>query len=67
MFALLLLAGAVPDAPRPTAPAKASVRIERSIAARAADWDKKRPVQRREVRRTEPDGRTVLLRIVEHP
>ena len=67
MLALLLLASAAPQTPRPPAPAKATVRIERAVEMRARDWGKPTSAQQREVRRTDEQGRPILLRLVEHP
>ena len=49
------------------APARASVRIERAAAIARKDlWDKAPPLHRREIVRKEADGRTIVIRLIEH-
>jgi hypothetical protein len=47
--------------------ATASVRIERPVTARAADWDKLPSQIRRETTIVDEQGRPILLRLIENP
>jgi hypothetical protein len=48
-------------------PPRATVRIVRAAPASADQWKEAPPERRREVIRKSADGRTELLRIIEHP
>jgi hypothetical protein len=69
VLALLLFLDVATGAPPPALPARATVRIERSTSVRAEEWIKepREGAQRRELKRTDTDGRPILIRVIEHP
>jgi hypothetical protein len=68
MLFLLVLAEVATRPPVESgAPARASVRILRSSAIARKDlWEETPPLKRREIVRKEADGRTIVIRIIEH-
>ena len=68
MFFLLVLADVATRLPAHSAtPATASVRIQRATAiASQNQWDKAPRRNRREIVRKEPDGRAIVVRVIEH-
>jgi hypothetical protein len=68
MLALLVLAEVAARPPvESAAPARASVRIVRTSAiARKDQWEEAPRLNRREIVRKEADGRTVVIRVIEH-
>jgi hypothetical protein len=70
MFAPLLLAGFAIAASQPAGPttrsATASVRIERAAPVTAQHWSQAPIASRREVERTDENGRKIIVRLIEH-
>jgi hypothetical protein len=70
MLVLALLAGAASAASQPAAPAAraatATVRIERAGSITADHWSKAPITSRREVVRTDENGRKITVRLIEH-
>lgn len=69
MISLLLFAEVVTASPRPVAaaaPAQIAVRIERSRTVTPEGWEKAPPAERREIERTDENGRRVKLRLIEY-
>lgn len=68
MPVLLVLAEVLTPLPvQSGTPARASLHIERSVAiARKDSWDKAPRLNRREIVRKEADGRTIVVRVIEH-
>jgi hypothetical protein len=48
-------------------PATATVRIRSGVRASDDQWSKAPLVNRREIKRIDPDGRTVVIHVIEHP
>jgi hypothetical protein len=68
MLVLLLFADVATDLPvQSRTPAMASARIMRAVAiARNEEWEKAARHNRREILRKEADGRTIVVRVIEH-
>lgn len=50
----------------PSTQARVTIRIHRAAQASATDWRKAPPASRREIECKEADGRTIVIRIIEH-
>lgn len=74
MIALIAIAAILPVAPAAAVPvaapqrrqASASARVVRAASASQKDWDSAAAGHRREVLLREKDGRTTLVRMIEH-
>ena len=67
LLAFLVLAQSAQPAPAPSvAQARVTLRIQRAARASDSEWRKAPPDSRREIGRKDENGRTIVIRVIEH-